>query len=196
MEYRILCVPDVSEDSFALWFSEAAEEKQQRLLQMRHEADRRRSLCADHLARQMLSEITGIARSALKLLRDDRGKPYLEGNALHFNLSHAGDFAVCAVDTSPVGIDIEVPRVIRPALCRKVCDPAEMAFVHPKGEFSSDRFLQLWTAKEAYLKKSGLGIMRNLRSVCLVKEGALAYPEPAKGLFLAGERYYLSIAYE
>ena len=61
---------------------------------------------------------------------------------------------------------------------RKVCCSEEMAFVHPDGKFSSERFLQLWTAKEAYLKKSGWGILRDLRSLCLVKEGALAYPEP------------------
>lgn len=196
MEYRIIYIPNVAEESLALWFSEAGAEKQDRLLQMRHEADRRRSLCADHLARQMLSEVTGIARSALKLLRDNRGKPYLEGSELHFNLSHAGDFAACAVDSAPVGIDIEVPRAVRPELCRKVCCSEEMAFVHPEGKFSSAHFLQLWTAKEAYLKKSGLGILGDLRSLCLVKEGALAYPEPTRGLFLAEERYYLSVAYE
>ena len=196
MEYRIIYIPNVAEESLALWFSEAGAEKQDRLLQMRHEADRRRSLCADHLARQMLSEATGIARSALKLLRDDRGKPYLEGSELHVNLSHAGDFAACAVDSAPVGIDIEVPRAVRPELCRKVCCSEEMVFVHPEGKFSSAHFLQLWTAKEAYLKKSGLGILGDLRSLCLVKEGALAYPEPTRGLFLAEENYHLSVAYE
>ena len=196
MEYRVFYIPDATEESLALWLMEAGEEKRRRLEHMRHEADRRRSLCADHLARQMLSEATGIARDALRLLRDNKGKPYFEGNALYFNLSHAGDFAACAVDSAPVGIDIEVPRAVRPELCRKVCCSEEMAFVHPEGKFSSAHFLQLWTAKEAYLKKSGQGILGDLRDICLVQEGALAYPSPTKGLFLAEEVYFLSVAYE
>jgi len=34
------------------------------------------------------------------------GKPFLPGGP-HFNLSHSGKFAMCAVSTSPVGCDIE-----------------------------------------------------------------------------------------
>ena len=195
MEYRVYAVSDATEEELALWLTECSEEKRQRLLQMRREEDRRRSLCADHLARQMLSERCGIPRDHLQILRDERGKPFAKDSGLQFNLSHAGNFAACAVDTAPVGIDIEVPRPLRPSLCRKVCTAEELAFVHPAGSFSPERFLQLWTAKEAFLKQSGTGILRDLTSVSMVQDGQLAYPAPLKGVFLRESAYFLSIAY-
>ena len=70
MEYRVYAVSDATEEELALWLTECSEEKRQRLLQMRREEDRRRSLCADHLARQMLSERCGIPRDHLQILRD------------------------------------------------------------------------------------------------------------------------------
>lgn len=197
MKYRVLSLHDLTAEELSLWLAETDEEKRQRIERFRREEDRLRCLCADHLARQMLSETLHIPRSQLHFSIDRRGKPYLTGTSdLHFNVSHAGNYAACAIDTHPIGIDIEVPRPIRPALCQKVCTAEELEFVHPDGRFSPERFLQLWTAKEAFLKQSGIGIMQDLTSISLVRNGALSFPSPLKGLFHYETEYCLSIAYK
>ena len=53
-------------------------------------------------------------------------KPYFPRHEeLHFNLSHSGALALCALDAAPVGVDIQVIKPLRPALPRRVCSPRE-----------------------------------------------------------------------
>jgi 4'-phosphopantetheinyl transferase len=70
--------------------------------------DKMRSLIGDMLIRQMLFSHFGYVSLKEPFTLDRFGKPYLEGQSgMHFNLSHAGDWIVCAVDSSPIGIDVE-----------------------------------------------------------------------------------------
>lgn len=197
MEYRIFYLPDATEEELHLWTEEMDSEKQLRLERFRRPADRLRCLCADHLARQMLSDHLGIPRKRLHFAPDAKGKPFLiERRDIYFNLSHAGDYALCAIDSHPIGVDIEVPRFIRPELCGKVCSDAELAYVHPNGVFCPQRFLALWTAKEAFFKHSGDGLRHDLRTVCLVQDDRLAFPSPLLGLFCSEAKYIFSVAHE
>ena len=189
MKYRVLYLADLPADTLRQWFSEADAETQARLLGFRSAQAQKQSLAADHLAREMLGE-------AVLLRRDGGGKPYAEGSDLCFNLSHSGEFAACAVHEGPVGIDLEALREVSPRTARRVCSAADLAFVYADGAFDSGRFLQIWTAKEAYLKYLGCGLRgKNLREVETVAEGRLELP----GLQLFTEqtdRYVLSVVYK
>ncbi|CAN5695372.1 hypothetical protein BH09PSE5_BH09PSE5_39780 [soil metagenome] len=74
----------------------------------------------------------------------------------HLSISHAGGYVACAVSASPVGIDIEAPRPGRDvlALAESLCNATEVALLRalPLDERESC-FLQLWTLKEATLKR-------------------------------------------
>ena len=49
------------------------------------------------------------------------GKPFFPSQPqLHFNLSHSGSYALCALDTSPVGVDIQVVKPWRESLLRQI----------------------------------------------------------------------------
>lgn len=52
-----------------------------------------------------------IANSEFRRTQD--GKPYLASGELQFNLSHAGDWAFIAVSRHPVGVDLEINRILR-----------------------------------------------------------------------------------
>src|SRR5437867_7690142 len=68
-----------------------------------HPDDRARSAVADVLARLVLSKHLGVPASALRIDNDACGRPYLRGApAVHFSLSHAGDWAVCATSASSI----------------------------------------------------------------------------------------------
>ena len=194
MKYEVIDIREISQDQLNLWFSQADAAAQNRLLRFRRRPDYVRSLCADHLARKMLAEALGCDPASISLGRTESGKPYLEHSPMEFNLSHSGNYAVCAIHTSPIGADLEVLRPIRPELCKRVCNEEEFSFIYAEGRFDSERFFRIWTAKEAFLKHQGRGISCNLQAVPVMGEGRLCYPTAQ--LFQTQEQdYVLSIAY-
>lgn len=90
--------------------------------------------------------------------RGERGKPYLPDHpALHFNLSHSGGLALCALDGAPVGADIQTVAPRRPAMVERCCAPEERAWLAERGDSWED-FALLWALKEAMVKRSGRGL--------------------------------------
>ena len=98
------------------------------------------------------------------------GKPQLKhaaNLALHFNASHAGDYAAIAMTRSgEVGVDIErirkdMPR--RDEIARRYFAPGEQQQLFALPEFERDcAFFALWTCKEAFVKARGDGIFSGL----------------------------------
>ena len=66
-----------------------------------------------------------------EMAREERGKPYFPGAPqYHFNLSHSGPFALCALSDRPVGVDIQVVRPVwPPKLVDRSCTPEERAWL-------------------------------------------------------------------
>ncbi len=190
LQHAVLDIRTPSLDEIEMWFSQVDPEKQARLKSLRREEDRVRSICADHLARTMLAPHCALPPERIRFRRGENGKPFVQDFDVFYNVSHSGNFAACAVHCSPVGIDIEALRSIRPELIRRVCSPEELEFVRE----DSQRFLSVWTAKEAYLKFTGEGIATDLRRIVVVREGALC--KTVQGIPLhhwLAEEYALSI---
>lgn len=96
----------------------------------------------------------------LTLQRGPQGKPALAHHPdIHFNLSHSGTMAVCAVADRAVGVDVEQPREIREALVRRVLTAEEQAWLTAQPDREA-AFLRLWTRKESFLKRTGEGFSR------------------------------------
>ena len=77
---------------------------------------------------------------------------------LFLSVAHSGGLVACALASEPVGIDLEVPRAGRDveglaALC---CTEAELRMFDglPRGP-REQLFYELWTLKEAWLKRRG-----------------------------------------
>lgn len=119
-----------------------------------------------------LSPLPALERSA-------DGKPYFPGFPNHhFNLSHSEPFALCALDTSPVGADIQRIRCdLRPGLPRRVCAPEELVWL----DGQNDRwraFALLWALKEARLKYTGTGLRAGIRTT------SVPLPQLGQSLYL------------
>lgn len=97
------------------------------------------------------------------------GKPFISGRR-HFNISHSGDFVVCAVSDCEIGIDTELICRMTPRLSHKFLTPLE---IKQSQEFTGDKlshFLcEKWVRKESYLKLSGEGLRRS--PACFEFEG-------------------------
>lgn len=109
--------------------------------------------------------------------RQEGGKPFFPGRPeLHFNLSHSRDLALCALDGSPVGVDIQAVRAWRPGLPRRVCSPGELAWLEGQPQLWP-AFTRLWALKESRAKESGRGLTTPIRqiSIPLPEEGPVLW---------------------
>ena len=122
----------------------------------RMESDRRRCLCAGLALLDALEE-RGIRPSAL--LKTADGKPFLEKHQeLHFNLSHSGNYAVCALWDREVGIDIQEIREPAASLLKFCCTEQEQERIR-RSAFPAAAFTAVWSWKEAFMKMTGQGLM-------------------------------------
>lgn len=100
-----------------------------------------------------------------QILRTERGKPYLSGYDLQFSLSHCKGLAICALgDSTPIGIDAEPIRTVRPRVAQRCFAQSELQLL----ECASDpdlTFTRLWTLKESYVKAIGHGISFPMRMI-------------------------------
>lgn len=89
----------------------------------------------------------------------ERGKPWFPAYPQHhFNLSHSGTFALCALADQPVGVDIqEIRAQWRPSLVSRTCTSQERAWLSSRGDRRED-FAQLWALKESAGKQTGYGL--------------------------------------
>jgi 4'-phosphopantetheinyl transferase len=84
------------------------------------------------------------------------------GEIIQFNLSHSEDLALYgAIASKKIGVDLEYLRPISDALklARRFFSPQETSAIEQLTGIARERaFLQIWTAKEAYLKAIGDGL--------------------------------------
>lgn len=92
------------------------------------------------------------------MARLEGGKPWFPDRPdLHFNLSHSGPLALCALDSRPVGVDIQVLKTWRPSLPPRVCSQAELEWLEGQRDHWPS-FALLWALKESRVKESGRGL--------------------------------------
>lgn len=96
-----------------------------------------------------------------------RGKPFLEGGELSFNLSHSGQLALVAVAAEEVGVDVEKVRRLESLTQiaeRHFSDREFAALDELEGDARELAFYRCWTRKEAYIKALGEGLSMALDS--------------------------------
>ena len=132
---------------------------------------------------------------ALRFVKNAEGKPRLvedrqsclSGQAgspvLHFNISHAAERVVMAVSTQPLGVDIEGPRIVKDAahIAQRFFAPEEQAAVVDQAAFFA-----IWTAKEAVIKATGLGLSQALDSFVVHPELDRYTPVQSRDASLSG----------
>jgi len=105
------------------------------------------------------------------LSRDVNGKPVLDPQhpPLHFNISHTSDWLAVAIGRHPqLGIDLEQARKRRritqiATAYFTPCEAEQLAAL--PADKQQQRFLTLWTLKEAFLKATGSGLAGGLDQV-------------------------------
>lgn len=146
-----------------------SKKKQARLNRLFHFEEAQRVLIADILSRYAIYKNTKIDLKKIVFVENDYGKPFLKNNHdLHFNLSHSGEWVVCAVHNQPVGIDVEQVKKTELEIARRFFTKKEYQTLLAKNGWQQlDYFYQLWTLKESYVKAIGRGLTIALNSFSL-----------------------------
>ena len=94
------------------------------------------------------------------------GKPYLaEYPEIHFNISHSGGWAVCALASMPCGVDIQERRSIRSRrMVERTMNAREQRQIQ-EAEDGTGEFIKLWTYKESCIKLSGEGFHQDMKTL-------------------------------
>ncbi len=200
MIYRVIDISEefYSEELYNEAFCNMTKARQEKALRYKEPQDRRRCVFADYLLREMLKNFFDI--DSPEIITDEKGKPHIRGNSLFISISHSGDFVACAVDKSPIGIDLECPRKVTENLISYISTEEEKCYILGADKDTIDeettfRFLEVWTAKEAYLKYTGEGLRGGIQSVKVADDKGLSsvLSTGQKLLSLREQGYILSI---
>ena len=155
-EFDNIIVSIVKIDSFNADESVFSAYRKRRLDEIKNETVKKQSRAAEYaLICAMRSYSNGFS-PPFEYAASEHGKPvFSENKNIHFNLSHSGEYSVCAVSDKPVGIDIEEKQDC-------VMGVADKYYNHEERKMD---FIDVWTRKEAVVKADGRGIAADISQI-------------------------------
>lgn len=102
-----------------------------------------------------------------KIVKNEYGKPYFENNDIYFNISNSDSVVVAAVSDKEIGIDIQ-KRKYNEAIVNRTFTESEKQYLN-KSSDKKKAFTLIWTMKESYVKKLGIGIGYGLKNVDTIR---------------------------
>lgn len=125
----------------------------------------------EHMIGEKLLE-TGLKQEyGLKLSFEPRalgehGKPFFTLRPkLHYNISHSGKYVVCILAGQEVGIDVQVHRAANYERMLERMVPPQMIRRILEADEPEKAFFTQWVLREAYIKWTGEGLSRDLRTI-------------------------------
>ena len=145
------------------------EARREQLVKLKSEVEQMRGLAVSVLLRIALEE-EGVSFDTLEFARGAHGKPYIVDCDIYFNVSHAGEYALSAGCDQDVGVDVESltrldeqpNQVMR--IAERILTDKERKLWEQSGMNASE-LLRIWTRKESYAKREGIGLSIGLESV-------------------------------
>lgn len=130
------------------------------------ERPRREYILTRTLVRRLLSQYAAVEPGAWRFSSNAYGRPAIAApeapSGLDFNLSHTGGMIVCLLGRGrELGVDVEDRQRARRTLdiAERFFSPREAAALRALAPAAQgDRFMDLWTLKEAYIKARGMGL--------------------------------------
>ncbi|MTI60086.1 MAG: 4'-phosphopantetheinyl transferase superfamily protein [Firmicutes bacterium] len=143
--------------------------------------DKMRSLIGRIVLKLLLSNYLKISEEQILLEKERYGKLLIKStsksNDIKFNLSHSGEHvSLVFVYQQKVGIDIEKIRLFSEyrEITQRYFHPDEQKIIlELKGRKGLETFYRYWTMKEAYVKATGDGLNKDLKSFVIVEDGGM-----------------------
>lgn len=88
---------------------------------------------------------------------------------IHYNISHSGKYVMCLFAGEEVGIDIQIHKKVNYERILERLVPADMVREILEADDMEKAFFAQWVLREAYIKWTGEGLSRDLRTIPMVK---------------------------
>jgi 4'-phosphopantetheinyl transferase len=127
----------------------------------------------EHMIAEKLLEIALKKEYGINLYNEPRaegehGKPFLSYRPfLHYNISHSGEYVVCILADQEVGIDVQIHRKANYERMLKRMVPEDEYNEILASADMQERFFEQWVLREAYIKWTGEGLSRDLRTISM-----------------------------
>lgn len=142
-------------------------ERKAKALRFRRFKDQNRSIAAGLLEGYAIRQTIGDSLADYTIEKGAEGKPYLmDYPDVFYNISHAGDYVVCAIGTEPVGIDVEQADKYSESVVKRFFQKDEIEDILGNADEAArkDAFAEYWVMKESFMKLSGAGFSVPLKS--------------------------------
>ncbi len=96
------------------------------------------------------------AKTKFKIYFNEHGKPMCD--FCFFSISHSENRVICAISDNPIGADIQQIKSIKPRKSYMFFSDKENDYVNQNAEFVSQRYIEIFTKKEAAIKMLGTSI--------------------------------------
>ena len=108
----------------------------------------------------------GVDEVRSQIVRGENGKPYIKGNPFFFNLSHSGRYALCVLSDTEIGCDTQKTTEPRQSVLERVLHRTEREYIEaaPDARQMAQRFTRIWVLRESYVKQTGEGLLRSMKS--------------------------------
>ncbi|WP_124067751.1 4'-phosphopantetheinyl transferase superfamily protein [Clostridium sp. E02] len=127
--------------------------------------DKKRCICSERLIQYYLQTYAGI-EDKIDYGYNKFGKPFLmKYPNIHFNISHSGDWVIIGFSNHIIGVDIERVQKYEKEIANYCFTKIEKDYLYSAGESEYlNRFVEIWTLKESYIKYIGKGLSIDMRS--------------------------------
>lgn len=161
-----LKISDNNSISEQFLFSKIEASTQKEIKAITKEQIRHQKCLGEAMSRELIESLWQLRPEDYSIKRTEHGKPYVQGEvAVFYNLSHSGDYLICAFSDQEVGIDIQQIKKEKPQLVERYFHPNEILNWQRTPLIERKLlFYRYWAAKESFLKYIGTGLSGSLSS--------------------------------
>lgn len=156
-------INNYSEEDYKFFLLQIKKEKQNKILKILKNDDKKRSILGEILLIRLLNE-QNINYSSITFNKNNYGKPYIKDINLFFNISHSKDYVCCAISNNEIGIDIEKLRPTNDSIINQFATNKEKEYINEKQKYYTKRSFEIFTLKESYLKCLGVNL-NNIKNI-------------------------------
>lgn len=128
------------------------------------------SFYAKLMLHNILEKDFSLKNALSSFTKDQHGKPSIQQENLHFNLSHSGKLISVAIcEKASIGIDVQLIKKYSEGVAKRIFSESENAHYLNSSE-QEKFFFDTWSKKEASVKATGRGIKTGLRSFSVSKQ--------------------------
>lgn len=145
--------------------------RRERAMRLYRIQDSYRSVLGEILVRYAICYKSGCLNKEIEMRFTTGQKPkLLFPTDLFFNISHSGDWVVCALSSNTVGVDVEYMQKVNLQIAKSFFSSSEYRFIlnQDSEEEFQKRFYRVWTLKESYVKADGRGLLLPMKSFSIL----------------------------